>query len=100
MSDHNHPQSKIVINRLSRLIGHLNGIKKMAEEGRDCSDLIVQLSAVRSAINNVGSIILEDHINHCIVEAVENNDKESLNSLTNAINKFIGTKSKPVDSIH
>lgn len=100
MNNHNHPQSKIVINRLSRLIGHLEGVKKMTEEGRDCSEILIQISAVRSALNNVGKIILEDHINHCMVEAIENNDKEPLINLTNAINKFIGTKSKSFDGIH
>lgn len=87
--EHNHPQSKAVINRLSRAIGHLQSVKRMAEEGKDCSEILIQLSAVKSAINNVGKIILEDHINHCIVEAVENNDKKALDDLNNAISKFI-----------
>jgi len=89
MKDHNHPQSKAVINRLSRVIGHLEAVKKMAEEGRDCSEILIQISAVRSALNNVGKIILEDHISHCVVNAIENNDKEVLESLNNAIDKFI-----------
>ena len=89
MNEHNHPQSKAVINRLSRVIGHLEAVKKMAEEGRDCSEILIQISAVRSALNNVGKIILEDHISHCVVNAIENNDKEVLESLNNAIDKFI-----------
>lgn len=87
--EHNHPQSKAVINRLSRAVGHLESVKRMAEEGKDCSEILIQLSAVKSAINNVGKIILEDHINHCIVEAVEKNDKKALDDLNNAISKFI-----------
>lgn len=89
MNEHNHPQSKAVINRLSRVIGHLEAVKKMSEEGRDCSEILIQISAVRSALNNVGKIILEDHINHCVVNAIENNDKEVLDSLNKAIDKFI-----------
>lgn len=89
MNEHNHPQNKAVINRLSRAIGHLEAVKKMAEEGRDCSEILIQISAVRSALNNVGKIILEDHINHCVVNAIENNDREVLDSLNNAIDKFI-----------
>jgi DNA-binding FrmR family transcriptional regulator len=89
MQRHNHPQNKEVINRLSRIIGHLEAVKRMTEEGRDCSEVLIQIAAVRSALNNVGKIILEDHINHCIVEAIENNDTTILASLNNAIDKFI-----------
>lgn len=89
MNEHNHPQSKAVINRLSRISGHLDAVKRMAEEGRDCSEILIQISAVRSALNNVGKIILEDHISHCVVHAIENNDKKVLENLNNAIDKFI-----------
>ena len=64
---HTHTQTKAVLNRMSRLIGHLESIKKMIEEGRDCSDVLVQLSAVSSALNGVGKVILKDHMEHCIV---------------------------------
>lgn len=98
--DHNHPHNKAIINRLSRLIGHMEAIKRMAEEGRDCSEILIQIAAVRSALNNVGKIILEDHINHCVVEAIENNDTAVLDDLLNAIDKFIGTNSKNYDGAH
>jgi CsoR family transcriptional regulator, copper-sensing transcriptional repressor len=100
MNEHNHPQSKAVINRMSRLIGHMESIKKMTEDGRDCSEILIQISAVRSALNGVGKIILEDHINHCVVEAVENNNKQVLGNLLDAIDKFIGTNSKNFDGSH
>ena len=58
---HSHEHTKAVINRLSRAIGHLESIKKMVENGRDCSEVLIQLSAVKSAINNTGKIILQDH---------------------------------------
>ena len=84
-----HENQKAVINRLSRAIGHLESVKRMVEEGRDCSEVLIQLSAVRSALNNTGKIILEDHIQHCIVEAVELGDQESVRELCIAIDKFI-----------
>ncbi len=43
----------------------------MAEEGRDCSEVLIQIAAVKSAVNNIGKIILQDHINNCVVNAVE-----------------------------
>lgn len=81
MNEHNYPQSMQVINRLSRATGHLESVKKMAEEGRDCSELLVQISAVVSALNNASKVILEDHTNHCIVEAAKVDDKKVINDL-------------------
>ncbi|WP_372994370.1 metal-sensing transcriptional repressor [Lutispora sp.] len=89
MHEHNHPQQKQVINRMSRIIGHAEAVKRMIEEGKDCSEILIQIAAVRSALNNVGKLILEDHINHCVLEAIENKDKEPLEKLNAAIDKFI-----------
>lgn len=74
---------------MSRAIGHMNAVKKMIEEGRDCSDVLVQLSAIRSEITNVSKVILKDHIDHCIVDAVKENDDEAIASLKGAIDKLI-----------
>lgn len=86
---HTHAQTKAVLNRLSRAIGHLESIKRMVEDGRDCTEVLVQLSAVKSAINNTGKIILQDHIEHCIVDAVEHGDKDAIRELEHAIDRFI-----------
>lgn len=84
-----HANTKAVLNRMSRAIGHMESIKTMIENGRDCSEVLIQIAAVRSAINNIGKVILEDHINHCIVDAVEHGDKKALEDLNEAINKFV-----------
>ncbi|MDD7486201.1 MAG: metal-sensing transcriptional repressor [Oscillospiraceae bacterium] len=86
---HVHANTKAVINRLARAIGHLESVKKMVEDGRDCSEVLIQIAAVRSAINNIGKVILQDHIQHCIVDAVEQDDEQALDSLCQAIDKFI-----------
>ena len=86
---HQHQDTKKVIDRMSRAIGHMESIKRMIEEGRDCSEILIQLSAVRSAINNVGKIVLQDHINHCVVDAVETGDKRVLDDLNSAVDKFL-----------
>ncbi len=86
---HKHERTKEVINRLSRAIGHLEGVKKMVEEGRDCSEVLIQISAVKSAVNNIGKIILDDHIKHCIAHAVANGDEKALEELSKAIDKFV-----------
>ena len=86
---HTHTNTKAVINRLSRAIGHLEKVKRMVEAGEDCSEVLIQLSAVRSALNNTGKIILKDHIEHCLVEAVETGDKETIEELGKAIDRFV-----------
>ena len=86
---HHHTETKNVLNRLSRATGHLEAIKKMVEEGRDCGDVLIQLAAVRSAINSIGKIILADHMEHCIADAIENGDREALDKFNDAIAKFL-----------
>ncbi len=86
---HPHTQTKAVVNRLARAIGHLESVKRMVEDGRDCSEVLMQLAAVRSALNSTARIILKDHIGHCIVDAVESNDLETIENLNQAIEQFL-----------
>lgn len=86
---HSMEEKKAVLNRLSKAIGHLEAVKRMVERDEDCSEVLIQLAAVRSAINNTGKVVLKNHINHCIVEAVEENDKEAIELLNQAIDKFM-----------
>ncbi len=82
---HSHTQTKAVLNRLSRAIGHLESVKRMVEDGRDCTEVLVQLAAVRSALNNTAKVILKDHIEHCIEDA----GTDQLQALNEAIDKFM-----------
>ena len=86
---HHHENTRAGLNRMSRAIGHMESIKTMIEDGRDCSEVLIQIAAVRSAINNIGKIILEDHIRHCVVDALETGDQKVLDDLDEAINKFV-----------
>ncbi|MCI8333449.1 MAG: metal-sensing transcriptional repressor [Lachnospiraceae bacterium] len=86
---HTHQNTKAVLNRLSRAIGHMESVRRMVEEGRDCSEVLVQLSAVKAAINNTAKVILKDHIEHCLVDAVESGDHEAIEELTGAIDRFM-----------
>ncbi|MBS4914072.1 MAG: metal-sensing transcriptional repressor [Veillonella sp.] len=78
-----------MLNRLSRIIGHLESVKRMVNEGRDCSEVLVQLAAVDSAVKGVSRVVMKDHIEHCLVEAVKTNDHETLEKLNTAIDRFI-----------
>lgn len=86
---HSEEEKRAVVNRLSRAIGHLNKVKQMVEDDEDCSEVLIQLAAVRSAINNTGKVIVKNHINHCIVEAVQENDIQAIEDLNRAIDKFL-----------
>ena len=86
---HVHENQKAVVNRLARAIGHLEKVKRMVEEGYDCSDVLVQLAAVRSALDNTGKVILKDHMRHCMVDAVTAGDEDTIDDLCQAIYKFM-----------
>lgn len=87
--EHVHTETKAVVNRLSRAIGHLEAVKTMVEEGQDCAQVLIQLAAVKSALNNTGKLILKDHLNHCIVEAARTGDRKALDDLNEAIDRFL-----------
>ena len=89
MEQHTHEHTKAVLNRMSRAIGHMNAVKKMIEDGRDCSDVLIQLSAIKSEITGVSKVILKDHIDHCIVDAVKENDADAIDNLKGAIDKLL-----------
>ena len=89
MHVHAHEETVKIRNRLARAIGHLQSIKRMVEDERDCAEILIQLAAVKSAINNTGKVILKEHISSCIVDAVEQGDLEAVDALNQAIDRFI-----------
>ena len=86
---HSEEHTKKVLNRMSRIIGHMESTRRMVENGRDCSEVLIQLSAIESAINSVSRVILKEHLSTCIVDAVKNDDIDALEELNKAIDKFI-----------
>jgi DNA-binding FrmR family transcriptional regulator len=87
MSSHRMPE---VIDRLSKIEGHVKGIKKMAQEGRSCEDLLLQVSAIKGAIIQVGRVLLEDYLEDCIVDGIrQQTDQETVERMKKALAKFI-----------
>ena len=84
---HSHEQTRSVLNRLARAIGHLESVRRMVEEGRDCSEVLIQLAAVRSALASTSRILLKDHLEHCVSDAGA--DNPDLQALNEAIDKFM-----------
>ncbi|MGN0483761.1 MAG: metal-sensing transcriptional repressor [Lachnospiraceae bacterium] len=86
---HTHQETNAKLNRIAKISGHLNAVKKMIEDGRDCSEVLIQLSAIDSSIRSLSRLILKDHISTCIVDAVKTNDQEAIDELNRAIDKFM-----------
>jgi DNA-binding FrmR family transcriptional regulator len=82
--------NKSVLNRLARIEGQVKSIRSMVESGRDCSEVLIQVAAARAALDQAGRLILEDHMEHCILEAVdEGRGQEALEDLKVALKQFI-----------
>lgn len=79
---------KPIINRLSRALGHLEHVKRMVEEGRDCSEILIQLSAVESAIHSTGIELLKDYIDHSVEDAASKKDAKAIEDLKVAIERY------------
>lgn len=86
---HSHEHTQAVLNRLARAIGHLEAVRSMVADGRDCSEVLIQLAAVSSALASTSRIILKDHMEHCIVDAVERKDQSAIDELERAIDRLL-----------
>ncbi len=85
---HSHTQTKQVLRRIHNVIGHMQGISDMVENGRDCSEVLMQLSAVNASLRKLKVIILKDHVEHCIVDAIQHGDRQTLDKLSDALDKL------------
>ena len=86
---HDPEHIKRILNRFSRSIGHLEKVRNMVETGEDCSDVLIQLSAVRGELNKISQLILKEHLDHCIMHAIEDGDYEEIEKINNAIDQMI-----------
>ncbi|MDJ0597877.1 MAG: metal-sensing transcriptional repressor [Crocosphaera sp.] len=87
---HNEASLKQIINRLSRIEGHIRGVKNMVSESRPCPEVLIQLAAVRGAIDRVSRLILDEHLNECVARAAkEGNIEEELQELKAALDRFL-----------
>ena len=88
-----HQYNEAVLSRLSLIEGQIRGIKAMVENGRDCEDIFMQISAVGSAITNVSLLIVEDHIEHCVKAGIDSGDTQAtLDNLVDLFRQFAKLK--------
>lgn len=74
--------------RLAKIMGQIRAIDRMIDEDIPCEDILSQISAAKSALNKVGQVVLEGHIQHCVRDAVANQDEAELASFAKAIERF------------
>lgn len=75
-------------NRLNRITGQLNGIGKMLDENRYCGDILIQLAAVEKALQSLGYVILQEHMQTCMVEDIEAGRRETVDEVLDLIKKL------------
>lgn len=88
--NHEHKHRKSIINRLARIEGHVRSVKQMAIDDRDCPDILLQIAAIRKALDNTAKLLLTDHIETCVVDAVhQGNEEQVLEDMKKALDNFI-----------
>ena len=79
----------VVIKRLNRIEGQINGLKAMVEDNRSCEEVLIQISATNAALHKVAQMVLEDHLGHCVAEGIANGDKaNAIDELKSAVEQY------------
>lgn len=87
---HSEESLRRIVNRLSRVEGHIRGIKMMVQESRPCPDVLVQLAAIRGAIDRISRMILDEHLTECVARAAkEGKIEEEIEELKAALDRFL-----------
>lgn len=87
---HNEESQRRILNRLSRIEGHVRGIKTMVQNDTHCSDVLIQIAAVRGALDRVARLILDEHLNECVTRAAKEGDIETeLQELKKILDRFL-----------
>lgn len=87
---HSEESLRRIVNRLSRIEGHIRGIKTMVQQNSPCPDVLLQIAAVRGALDKVARIVLDEHLTECIARAAEEGNMEAeIKQLKAALDRFL-----------
>ncbi|BFM39647.1 metal-sensing transcriptional repressor [Synechocystis sp. LKSZ1] len=87
---HSEASLRQLINRLSRIEGHIRGVKTMVNESRPCPEVLVQIAAIRGALDRVARLILDEHLSECVARAArEGNIDSEIEELKAALDRFL-----------
>jgi CsoR family transcriptional regulator, copper-sensing transcriptional repressor len=85
-----------MVKRLHRIEGQVRGIERMVEDDRYCIDILTQISAVNTALESLAFKVLDDHVNHCVTDAIASGNKEAAaeksKELLEAVQRFARTR--------
>ncbi len=90
--EHVHSEESLrkIVNRLSRIEGHVRGIKTMVQQDTPCPDVLLQIAAVRGAIDKVARIVLDEHLTECVARAAKNGNIDAeMEELKAALDRFL-----------
>ncbi|MCS7463286.1 metal-sensitive transcriptional regulator [Paenibacillus doosanensis] len=88
-SHHSDKVKDNLVSRLNRIEGQIRGVKGMIEKDTYCDDVLNQIAAIQSALNSVGKILLEGHMKSCVVERLEQGDKDVIDELLKTMGKLM-----------
>lgn len=88
-SHHSDKTKNNLISRLNRIEGQIRGVKGLIEKDTYCDDVLNQIAAVQSALNGVGKLLLEHHLNSCVIERIQEGDNEVIKELMITMNKLM-----------
>lgn len=81
-------EQKSLQNRINRIIGQLGGIQGMIADNRYCGDILIQIGAVESALQSLGYVILEEHMQTCVAEGVRRGDTQIMSEAVELMKKL------------
>jgi len=89
MADHQHHDIEKLCQRIKKVEGQLGGIRKMLENDKPCDEIIIQLNSAKSALQKISQIVLEDHLDHCVIDALKEGDGDvQIDSLKRALCQY------------
>ncbi len=80
---------KLLVNRLNRIAGQVNGVKNMVEENAYCTDILIQVSAITSALNSFNKELLSEHIRTCVSDDIKDGKYETVDELVEVLKKLM-----------
>ena len=81
-------EKKNLVNRINRIAGQMNGVKRMIEEDRYCDDVLTQLAAIEKSVRSLSTAILERHMHSCLVENVQNGNLDVIDEIVELFKRF------------
>ena len=89
MPTQQHHDVEKLCKRINRIEGQLGGIRKMLESNKPCDEVIIQLNSAKAALQKISQIVLEDHLEHCVLDALRDGDGEAqVDSLKRALSQY------------